>query len=239
MPTKLEIITSALQLIGSYAPGEAISAEDAQVCGTDFDGFVDRLNSQRLAIFSEKIEEFTLAPGQQTRTYGVSGNFNAARPQQILWANLIFSPGTPQEVRRPLSIWDYQKWANYRYLAAQGPPNGFYSDDNYPQSTLYFYPIPDQAYGVEFFVWRPLTVGADLTDNVVVPPGYWDLLIYNLAKRFCGIFDRPIPPLVQEQAQKSYMEVLGQNAPSPDIATDVEILSRRGGLYNWLTGQIE
>lgn len=239
MPTKLEIITAALSLANVYAPGETITAEDADACSDNFDGFVDRLNSQRMAIYSEQQLEYSLAIGQQTRTFGTAGNFGAVRPQQILWANLIFSPGTPQEVRRPLNIWTMEQWANYRYLAAQGPPNGFYNDDNFPQATLYFYPIPDQAYGIEFYVWRPLTIGTALTDNVVVPPGYWDLLVYNLAKRFCGIFSVPIPPLVAEEAQKTYMQVLGQNAPSPDIQTDPEIMSRRGGLYNWLTGQIE
>lgn len=239
MATKLQIIEAALSHIGVYAPGETLTAEDAEVCSVNFDGYVDRLNSQKLAIFSEQQLEFTMTPGQQTRTLGPGGNFNATRPQQILWANLIFSPGTPQEVRRPLSIWDYQTWANYRYIAAQGPPNGFYNDQNYPLSTLYFYPIPDQAYGLELYVWRPLAIGTDLSANVTFPPGYYDLLLYNLAKRFCGLFDRPIPPLVLEMAQKTTVEVLGPNGPSPLIETDPQLTPNQGGLYNWLTGQIQ
>lgn len=240
MPTKLQVITDALTLIGVVAPGETVAASDLDVAGRNFDGYIDRLNSQKLSIFSEQVLEFTMAAGQQTRTLGTGGNFNTVRPMEILWANMIFAPGTPQEVRRPLNQYDYQQWANYRFLAASGPPDGFWNDNNWPRATLHFYPIPDQAYGLELFVRRRLEVAAPMNTDINFPPGYADLLLYNLAERFCGLFNLPIPPLVAREAQRTNIEVLGQNAFTPDRILDPELRNKRqGGLYNWLTGQFQ
>lgn len=238
MPTKLELIQDALSHAGIFAPGEALPAADADSCSRNFDAFVDRLNARKSAIFAQSILRYPLAPGIQTRTIGPGGNFNTTRPQQITAANLIFQPGS-NEVRRPLDLWVEQQWSNLRYQNVNGPPLRMYQQTGFSVWTLYFYPIPDQAYDVELYVWQQLAIGTPLSSDISFPPGYQDMLTFNLAKRFCGLYDRPVSPFLEQQAIQSMMDAFGINSVSPLLGTDPEIRPRRGGYYNYLTGQVE
>jgi hypothetical protein len=239
VPTKLQLIEDALSHAGIFAPGETIPAADADSCSRNFDSFVDRLNATRQAIFSETILNVALVPGQQTRTIGPGGDINTTRPQQITAANLIFSPSTSSEVRRPLDLWVEQQWSQLRFQNVQGPPLRMYQQTGYPLWTLYFYPIPDQAYGLELYVWNQLAIGTPLSSTVIFPPGYQDMLTFNLARRFCGLFDRPISSYLEQQATQSMMDAFGNNSVSPLLSTEQEISPRRGGYYNYHTGQVE
>lgn len=236
---KLELITASLIKGNIYAPGETITAEDYAASSDEFDLFIDKLNTKANAIFTQDIKRFSLVAGQQIYTIGPSGDFNTTRPQQIQALNLIFSPGGPSEVRRPMNILNYQQWSQIRYQNASGAPLNGYPDGDNPVERLYLYPIPDQAYDIELYVWQLLTAPAEPTTTIVFPPGYKNMFIYNLAERLCSVFSRAVPALVAKEAAESRIELFGFNAQSPLLSSDPALTQDRGGLYNYLIGQYE
>ena len=73
--TALDLITGALRKIGQYAPGEVISAADANDALDTFNGLLDLWSSQKLSVFNVIETVLNLTAGQSTYTMGVGGYF--------------------------------------------------------------------------------------------------------------------------------------------------------------------
>lgn len=232
MATVLDIGQQALSLIGVYAPGETVSAEDAATVLSEFQDFIDEMNTEGLNIYTRDIKTFSLVGGVQTRTVGPTGQWVMDRPQVIEEMNLFISSG----VRRPMRLLPDEQWANIRFQNVQGPPLYCYNDGSFPNSTFYFYPIPNAAYSLEFYTWDLLTQPADLTTQIAYPPGYKNLFKYNLAERLAMVFDRPLNPAVQRAAMLAMGKVKAKNSQPPMIAGNAGFAVDGIGWYDYRVG---
>jgi hypothetical protein len=64
-------------------------------------------------------------------------------------------------------------------------------------------------------VWHLVPQFVTVQDVVVLPPGYPDAIVLNLALRLAPQFQRPVDPDVREQARVSLMRLMSINAPKP------------------------
>jgi len=187
------------------------------------------LNCYRLFIFSIDRYEYPLT-GAKTFTIGqdpqgqVIAALDGPRPLQIDKANIIYS--TP-EIRRPLAILTDLQWSQIRVQdLANTIPYAIYDDYAYPLSTLYIYPQAVPGYILELYQWQQVPTFQTVDDVVLLPPGYEDALVLNLAVRLGPHFQRQVDADVRNDAQKALMRIESINAPKPVL--EVPCLGGRG-----------
>ena len=179
------------------------------------------LNCDRLFIYSLDIRPFALQSGQMSYTIGQDptgqtiADWDAPRPQAITAANLITGdPGTT--LPYPVLVLTDQAWSRVTAQDRQaGLPNALYNDRGYPLSTISVVGQPVGGMSLQLFLWNQVPVYRSLDDVVLLPPGYEDTLVTNLAVRLAPHFQLQVHPDVRQQARESLMRLESLNAPQP------------------------
>jgi hypothetical protein len=84
-------------------------------------------------------------------------------------------------VRYPLRLLTPQLWSRIQYQGiGESIPGGIYFDRGYPIANIYLYPQPASG-DLELYVWHVIPGVQTLSDVVVIPSGYEDALVLNLA----------------------------------------------------------
>ncbi len=197
------------------------------------------LNCDRLFIYS-RVTYVAPLTGAKTYTIGPSvdpsvvPDIDAPRPQAIEAANIISSSDPP--LRYPLTIVTDLQWAEIR---TQDMPNAIpqvlYNDRAYPASTLYLWGQPMAGYLLELFCWQQVPQFVSPDDVVMLPPGYEDALVLNLALRLAPHFQRVTDPNLREDARMALLRLMSLNAPQP-IADTSGLGCGCGGGFNVYDG---
>jgi len=203
---------------------------------------IGSLNCDRFFIYSVDIYLFPLT-GKMTYTIGQDpsgiaiADFDAPRPQGIDRANIVMDSGGGI-LRFPVGIITDRQWALIQQQELINTiPNVLYNDRAYPISTLYLYGQPIPGYQLELYVWHLVPTFQSTSDVVLLPPGYEDALVLNLAVRLAPHFQRIIPPDVREDARLSLMRLESLNAPQP--VAPLFGLGGCGGGFNIYSGEWE
>ena len=104
-------------------------------------------------------------------------------------------------------------------LWAQQNHAGVYFDRGYPIANLYLNGQPSSG-NLDLYVWHVIPSVANLADVVVIPPGYEDAIVLNLACRLAPHFQRQVHPDLRQQARESMMRLESINAPQPIASLD-------------------
>ena len=176
---------------------------------------IGSLNCDRLNIYSTSRYQFPLTgAGSYTigQVPGMFADFDAPRPQAIESANVISSA-----IRYPVGLPTSLQWAGIGVQEWPGSiPYALYNDRAYPLSTLHLDGQPASGMELELYTWFAMQTFAKLEDVVMLPPGYEDALVLNLAVRLAPHFQRDaVPPDVRRDAQMSLMRLQSINAPQP------------------------
>ena len=105
-----------------------------------------------------------------------------------------------------------QQWAQQCHA-------GVYFDRGYPIANLYLNGQPSTG-NLDLYTWHVIPSVAGLGDVVVIPPGYEDAIVLNLACRLAPHFQRPVHPDLRQQARESLTRLESINAPQPIASLD-------------------
>jgi hypothetical protein len=174
------------------------------------------LNCDRLWIYGQDILPLPLT-GKEIYTIGIDptgtlppADFQVQVPKGITQAVYVSST-----LRYTLTLLTPQLWSQIALQESPGAiPDGVYFDRGYPIANLYLYGQPPGG-SLELYVWHLIPGVVSLADVVVVPPGYEDAIVLNLACRLAPHFQLPVRPDVREQARESMMRLESINAPQP------------------------
>lgn len=165
------------------------------------------------------------------------------RPTKIVNANIILN-NVPEPVRVPMRIVDADWWANQRVPTIQTTlPTHLYYQPNFPNGSLFFWPVPSIVYPVELETWTNLSE-LGLFDTFQLPQGYEDAITYTLAETLCPSYGRPMDPTLAALGQKARAMIQGNNSEAPHISTSDlgmpgSAADQRGRAdFNWLTGNL-
>jgi hypothetical protein len=114
-----------------------------------------------------------------------------------------------------------------------------YPDYSSPNCSLYFWGTPTASPGLELWTWQQMHQFAFFDDPIIVPPGYLDACVYNLAVRMGDTFGttQAMSPNVFADARRTLALVKGLNMPSTEIASaDIGTSSRPKADFNYLSG---
>lgn len=242
MPTVSDICTDALFELGNQQAGTTPDGDDIQRAFTKLQRMVDAWQIQRQLIYNVGFETFTLIPNHQPHTIGPSGDFDVPiRPIKIINANVIINTSSP-DTRYPLAILTDDEWSSIavRNIASALPENLYYSPD-FPLGNVYLWPKPNIAYGLELETWTQITQITALSDSMVLPPGYWDAIVYSLAESLIPSFPGcPSAQAVVMAAARARRIIAVTNSKPKTLISDApQGGDSRDGWFNVYSGLIE
>lgn len=210
------ILYPALRKAGiTLGPQRTPSSAQYQDAIEEANRLLGSLSCDRLFIYSKFDAIFPLTDSW-TYTIGASADpsiaadFDAPRPQGIEAANIVTGDG----FRYPLEIVTDLQWANMQPVGGTFP-GVLYNDRAYPLSRLYLGGQPPAGSFLELFFWQLVPQFVTPDDQVLLPPGYEDALVLNLAVRLAPHFQRTIDPMLRADARESLMRLESINAPRP------------------------
>jgi len=234
MTTAQDLITGALQLLGVYDPGQALTAADAalglEVMGDMFDSW----SNESLTCYAWLTSQITLVANQQSYPVGPGSSFNTVRPIRILE-----DPGTcfirdSNQNDYPIQVLPQDMWnlIGLKTNTSDIPDTLFY-DPQFPQGIINIFPIPTIAYTLFYSSYLQLVDPSVLTSSVSLPPGYNKMIKFNLAIDLKPYFDDAnLDPVVIAQAAESKANVKRSNMKVVEAVYDNEIVSRASPTYN-------
>lgn len=225
-----DLIYSVMRLAGALASGEAATASEAQDALKSANSMLGLFSLDGLLIHKVTIEEFDLIPGQASYTIGASANFGTSRPTQILNAGLV-----DQDVEQPIELINNQQWAE---VSAKGIsssiPTKLYFEPAFPQAVIYLWPVPSTATKLKLYSLKPLTAFASLDEEITLPPGYEELIKYNLYLRLAPEYGKPVDPDLRNLAIEAKLGVERQG--NREILSTTGLTSLIPRAYNIFSG---
>lgn len=241
----LDIVRMAMVEIGVLDPRENPDGQEALTCQYKLNRLIDSWNADSRFIYANKFFTGLLTPNLQPHSIGPSGtvNFNQAaginqRPVKIETANILLdanatppfiNTGTVRvrvNVHQDKGAW----WASQLAPGIESVlPTDMYYEPDWPNGSMFLWVVPTVAYPLELLIWTVLAQYA-MTDNVFLPPGYLDALVYDLAKSIAPSFDVPWPPILEDLRRTALRRIQGPNVAAPALGT------RDAGLPGKTTG---
>lgn len=232
--TALQHATKALRLIGCLDDGETISADLGAICLSALNDMLENLSLENLTVPRILDEEFNVSVGVATYTIGTGGAFNTTRPTAIERAYTRVDDIDDTVLVLPKQMWDLipDKTTTSDRIQA------IYYDPNMPLSTIYVWPIPSAVQSLHIESMQQFASFASLTTAATLPPGYNQMINYNLAVVLAPEMGREPPPAVVRIAMSSKADVKRKNLRNRDnvASYDVPCSSRFAGRANIITG---
>ena len=244
--TTSDLCTDALGEIGAARSGDVPPPEDLDLASRVLNRIFDDLNAEDAGVYADVFASFVLTPNLQPHTIGLAANTptwtvtGGSRPEAILAANLILTTSTPN-VDTKIEVRDRAWWMaqSVKTLTSAFPTDVFYSAD-WPNGSLYFWPVPTTAYSVRLLL-RITLASLALTDTFTLPPGYQSALTLTLAEQLAKPFGQALTPDLVTRAAKARERVFRRNDVTPPYrAADAGIPGARGRGrgFNYLTRKV-
>lgn len=236
----VDLVTDAYLELNIYGANEVLSAEDLTFGLRKLNRILDNWNAQREAVYAASFNSYTLTPNLTPHTIGPSGTFAVSqRPVSIIAANLLLTSQTPT-ARVPIDLHDADWWSAVPVpgLASSIPTDLYYQPD-WPNGSLFFYPVPSSAYGVELLT-RTLLAAVVASTLISLPPGYRDALTLTLTEAIAPAYpNSTISPSTVLNAREARARIFANNVPVPKLRTmDSGMPGGGGGFYNYRTGRM-
>lgn len=234
-----DMLYAALRIAGILGgAGHGPGAEQLKDSLNALNRMVSSWNIDPLNIYQRRIDVWDLVAGTYIYTIGPSGDFDTTRPNAIDQANIIINTTSPV-YRQPLGILITQQWSRIRYQEIGGGtiPCELYMDGGNPLRTLYLSYPPDAAYQLELYTWQALGQAAETSDELAMPDGYEEAIVYNLAKRIASLWRTKLTDEALVIARESLARVQAHNAVTPVMQCDTGVMGRRGRYWDYRTGE--
>ena len=215
MATALDLINSALHLIGAKDPLESATAQEASDGLNSLNDLLDSWSTDRMFVFRVAEVTHIWPAATVSQTVGIGGDINIDRPLKVE-SSYIVDNGLSYPVN-VLANRDGDNSIPQRTLSVNYPEWMFY-DPAYPLATLYLYTVPASNLEFHFNYWAQLARFLNVTDTVNFPPGYARALRYNLAVEIASEYGQQVPASVASIAATSAGKIKRLNAP-PVLST--------------------
>lgn len=201
MTTALDIITRAMQQAGILFKKETPDADEASDALIMLNSMLASYSNDSMLITARVRETFPLL-SQISYTIGPGGDFNTVRPTYIVELHV-----QQDTLTFPLGFITDESYERIAIKNIQGIPKFFNYSNGFELGRLYFYPYPDSSFTLHITSEKPLIQFPLLTTDVDLPPGWEDLLVYNLGARLCPSYGQPITPELKFYADESLRSI--------------------------------
>jgi hypothetical protein len=228
----LDIIQDALIEVGLIGPGDVnnLDPDLAQWAFRKVNYLLDSWSARKNYVPYTSFNTYTLVPNLSPHTIGpaVGATYSVPqRPVKIVGATVILNNSTPP-VEIVLNIRDEQWWLEQtiKGLTSQQPTDLFYNP-TFPNGSLYFWPVPQIAWGVLLECWALISqfvsiedpLGGPASNTFSIPPGYRNALMLTLAETLLSGGEKDINPTLAGNAAAARLAVFGNNCKVPRMST--------------------
>jgi hypothetical protein len=247
-----DFIKSALRLVGALRSGLALSNDELNDCKMVLNSMLDAFSIERIEIPAITVQTLdqnqvalSLKPNQASYKLGnvlTTEDFLLPRPSRIERVSIMYSASQQTPVELPMEMLDDVGWQGITNKSTPSllPQVCFVDASNavFPDMVLYFWPVPTQANPVIIYLWTLLQQFSDLTSQVLFPPGYAEMLRYQLAVRLAAEFpcDLQKLPIVTKLAAEAKERIAGINLFAKTAVCDEAIVGSYGKMGNIFTG---
>jgi hypothetical protein len=216
--TARTLIESALRAINAIAVGET-PTDDEMADGLQALKFMLRSwSGLNIRIYS--IYQDTLAmTGASSYTIGSGGDCDTDWPVDI--------KGIVVDTDYNLRKIGEAEYRNRNLSTASGPPSFFWYNAAYPLGVIHPFPLSGSSMVIDSL--KELTDPSGLTSDVEFHPAYDEAIKWNLAKRLCPEYGKPISADIYDLARQSLKIIESKNMANQINAAD---LSNQPGRYN-------
>lgn len=217
----LELIRGAYYVTNDLFPGEDPDANAARSALVLLNSMLDSWSAEKLVMFTERNDVFTLVPGQASYAIGPTGAFVMPRPTAIEAAQSIDANGND----RVLTIYSNEAFNGIEDKSATSDTQdviGFIA--SFPNAQVSFWPIPTTANTVRITTKTPFAQLSTMTEIVSLPPGYQEAIVYNLAVRLCTSTHKAVPGAVAQMAAESLARIKANNVVDVPLRWPSEVL---------------
>lgn len=230
--TVRDIVTASLKKLGVIAAGETPAAHEITDGLAALQNMLDSWSNNDLIPWSETTERFQLTPEKQEYSIGPEGDFDTSRPMDILGISVVESG----DLELTLGKLKFDQWRTLSIKTTRSTfPTEFYFETSWPLAKLFFYPVPTEAKDIIIYSNKPLFNPTSINDELDLPPGYMDAIIYNLAVALADEFGVALPATIAALAEDRLREIKAQNLvnniPFAKAAPEFTGSLKRGG---WL-----
>lgn len=227
--TVIDIIKRAFRLIGVYSIGEAPTADESNDALEALNAMLDEWANESLMIPVTTLDSISVTSGVATYTIGSSGGTVSNRPVKISSATYLQHGA----ISYPLEILTDDEYANIGYKGLAGfIPCALVYHADMPNATITLYPTPSDAMTLKLYSIKQLNVFENLTDEIALPPGYENAIVYNLAKDLAGEYEAGVPASVLARAKTTKLKLKRTNFEPLMLTVD-----RVPARFNILSGQ--
>ena len=230
----LTIVKEALAELNVIQPGASIPAPISTIVLSKLNQIIDNWNAEREKVWAEIFSQFTLTPSLSPHTIGPSGaTFSVAiRPVTLDGCSLNLNITTPN-VFVPIDVIDWQVYQSLSVPSiSTSIPTAVYYETDWPNGKLFFYPIPNFAYGVRFTI-RTLLGVVTLSDNLDMPPGYQAAITLTLAEDSATLLGRAVPLKTATNATAARLRIGANNTIVPLLNLQDGQQRRRGDVTDF------
>lgn len=238
--TTRNLLSEALSELNIVGVGQSMQAADADLALNKLHRLLDNWNAERAAVYADQFLTFTLAPNEQTRTIGPTGNWvTSQRPVRVDGLNVILNNVTPP-VRTKVNVRDAAWWDALTVPEVTGtfPTDAYYSPD-WPNGTFHLWPVPTVAY--DFEIWCRIVLSQPgLDDTFTLPPGYRDAITLTLAEDLAPSYGVQVSSITQQKGQAARARIFANNDRPRYIITNDLTMPANGGVtpyFNYRTGE--
>jgi hypothetical protein len=235
-----DLISDALKEINKLAAGEPLPIEESADVKRKLQRLIDRWNARRPLIYNVNFSTFPMIPNHAPHTIGPGANFDVSqRPVEILTASVVLTVGGTS-VDVPIDVRGDAWWARQavKNQTSTFPTDVYYSPD-WPNGSLYFWPVPTQANQIRLQMRTVLAQVTAYNQSFSMPPGYWDLLVRELAIDIAPMYGVPVSADMREGWQRALKAVTSNNIASPRGSTadaGMPGVNTRGG-FSYVSGK--
>lgn len=215
------LITETFRDLTVLAAGEPLDPTMAADGLSKLLRVLDDLNAERAGVYASSPQSFTMVPGTQPHTIGVTANspdwvVTTARPVEIDQANLVLTNVSPA-VYIPMNKRDAQWWSQLIVPTLSTEiQTDFWYNPTWPNGNLYLWPVPSAAYDIQ--VWKRIVLAeVGLSDTFTMPQGYWSAITLTLGEYLAPSYPTAIPQ--PENAAKARARIMANNDVTPTLTT--------------------
>lgn len=154
----------------------------------------------------------------------------------------LSAPSSSATYNIPINIRDADWWAAQRVQTLTTTyPTDLYYEPDWPNGSLYFWPVPTTAYPVQLEIWTTLSQFTAL-ETFSLPPAYWDAVVWSLAETLLPSTAANLTPSAQQQIimfaakARDAIKVLNEQAPRISTGGDGLPTGTNKPSFDWRTG---
>lgn len=194
-----QIITRSLRMIGVVKHGEEPGAPQLTDSLETLNTMIKAWQAERLMISVQTLESFPLVVAQGDYSIGVGGDFNTARPMNLLSSFVRDTNGLDY----PIEVFTRGEYYRICNKTAPGRPTALYYD---PLPTLGYVrlnPVPLEVETIFLDSTKPLTTFTALNTSSAFAEEMSETIIFNLAVRLSPEFELEPSAYLYSEAERT------------------------------------